>query len=365
MVNTQLLDLVKQQLAEGSNKDAIQNNLVTSGRWALADINEAFSFLGIGQTAPIASVTPIPPSISGVTSSSDISSLPIPPPGLVPPIPLKYAGFWIRLVALMADSLIIIIPIGIIKFLFALIIPGIVGITGLFLPWIYFILMTHYKGATLGKMLVGITVKSDDLKNLSIGKIILRETVGRFVSGITLCIGYIMAGFTQKKQGLHDYISHSVVVYKDPTKPNHVGLIIGIIIAAILPALAIIGILSSIVLVSLSSAREKGKDARITASISSIRANAESYFMTNNSYSNARDCLTGMFLDSNMKEIIISLSSDNIMCVAENSTYAVSAELSSPGSNYCVDSVGYSGSGVAYDDGTKASCQADLGYAPQ
>jgi len=42
MVNPQLLDYIKQQLAQGLNKEAIQQNLISGGGWTTQDIEEAF-----------------------------------------------------------------------------------------------------------------------------------------------------------------------------------------------------------------------------------------------------------------------------------------------------------------------------------
>jgi len=82
--------------------------------------------------------------------------------------------------------------------------------------WTYYILMTSKYQATLGKMVVGIRVISDKNDNLTLGKIILRETVGKLVTGITVGVGFMMVVFTEKKQALHDMIASSVVVYKNP-----------------------------------------------------------------------------------------------------------------------------------------------------
>ena len=75
----------------------------------------------------------------------------------------KYAGFWIRFVAMMVDGIIIIIPgmitqsiIGVLLIIIktnTLFSNVIMFISSLVIPWIYFILMTHFKGATLGKCL--------------------------------------------------------------------------------------------------------------------------------------------------------------------------------------------------------------------
>jgi uncharacterized RDD family membrane protein YckC len=195
-----------------------------------------------------------------------------------PNIPVKYAGFWVRFVAFTVDCLIagilsslIIVSIAFVSGVLAplnnreleSVVTVLIRLIYLLLVWAYFSLMTYYKGATLGKMLVGITVKSENLERLSFGRVLLRETLGKLVSAIILDIGYIMAAFTQRKQALHDIFAHSVVVYKDPSKSHRAGLIVGIIIATILPAFAILGVVSSVVLVSLSTARSKAQDSRI------------------------------------------------------------------------------------------------------
>ena len=197
------------------------------------------------------------------------------PATTVPVPPVKYAGFWVRYVAVVIDSIIGFVPSFIVGFMIGLS-AALAGIdthsfsfriitegVSIIIVWIYFVLMTYYLGATLGKMLVGIRVESESFGKLSFGKVLLRETVGKFVSGIILYIGYIMAGFTSKKQALHDKFAHSVVIYKNPAKPHGAGLIVGIIIATILPIVASIGILSSIVLASLNVAREKGQAAQM------------------------------------------------------------------------------------------------------
>ena len=368
MVNPQLLDYVKQQLAQGLSKETIQHNLASAGGWNLADINEAFATLVVNQPAsiPTASSTGVPISSAQVT--------------------VKYAGFWIRFVAINVDMIIVFLINGIIQLPLTLYksLPILsqsnpfdpnninkyshssLGLTilsevlGMLIIWAYFSLMTYYKGATLGKMLVGITVKSDSLEKLSFGRVLLRETVGKLVSQIILGIGYIIAGVTQNKQALHDMFAHSVVVYKDPSKPHTTGLVIGIIIAFALPLIAIMGILSSVVLVSLNVARQKGNDAQVHSVLMEMRTQAEIYYGNNNSYSVARDCSSGMFADSAFASTTQQLKDKSILnCFAEKSTYAISTPLSSTGTstpNYCVDSTGFSGDAVATDDGSKAIC---------
>src|ERR1051326_2473974 len=65
------------------------------------------------------------------------------------------------------------------------------------------------------------------------------------------------------------------------------GHLKGFTLIELLVVIAIIGILSAVVLASLSTARTKGKDASVQEEMSSMRAQAELYFSSNtNSYNN-------------------------------------------------------------------------------
>uniref|UniRef100_UPI00314502C5 RDD family protein n=1 Tax=Peribacillus sp. TH14 TaxID=2798481 RepID=UPI00314502C5 len=67
--------------------------------------------------------------------------------------------------------------------------------------------------ATVGKILLNIKVT-----DLNGGRIGFGRATGRYfatiISGMIFYIGYIMAGFTSKKQALHDMIAGTVVVKK-------------------------------------------------------------------------------------------------------------------------------------------------------
>ena len=126
----------------------------------------------------------------------------------------EFAGFWLRFVAYIIDSLVVGIPIAVIGGLMMAIAPllVIVYILSVLLgPWLYFSLMeSSSKQATLGKMAIGAKVTDLSGNRISFGK-----ATGRFFSKIIssiLFVGFIMIGFTEKKQGLHDMIAGTLVI---------------------------------------------------------------------------------------------------------------------------------------------------------
>lgn len=77
----------------------------------------------------------------------------------------------------------------------------------------YFVLCTYYCGATLGKRALNLQVIGKDGEAPSFLDILYRETIGRFLAAFVLGIGYIAAGLTREKTGLHDVLADTRVVY--------------------------------------------------------------------------------------------------------------------------------------------------------
>ena len=132
-----------------------------------------------------------------------------------------YAGFWRRFGAVMVDGILLWVAQMIIfkSFAFRMIIftPGTIIKTyfwSILIGWLYFALMeSSNKQATLGKMLIGIKVTDINGSQINFGKATARH-FSKIISGAIFTIGYIMAGFTQKKQALHDIITGTLVVKK-------------------------------------------------------------------------------------------------------------------------------------------------------
>lgn len=157
---------------------------------------------------------------------------------------VTYAGFWKRFLAYIIDGfvlgivyLLLFIPFFLIigagaamtsdsgfdqgseasAGIFAALIGGyflVVFLVVTIAGWLYFALMeSSAKGATLGKMALGIRVTDLTGNRISFGRATGRY-FAKIISGMILYIGFIMAGFTQQKQALHDIIAGSLVINK-------------------------------------------------------------------------------------------------------------------------------------------------------
>ncbi|MFZ1987816.1 MAG: type II secretion system protein [Minisyncoccia bacterium] len=119
----------------------------------------------------------------------------------------------------------------------------------------------------------------------------------------------------------------------------------GFTLIELLVVIAIIGILSSVVLASLSTARSKGADAKVQEQLSSARAAAEIYYSSNNSYGTAgTSCTANMFADttSGMATLSAAASYPGSVaptCVSTGSAWAMDHILSDS-THFCVDSSG-------------------------
>lgn len=144
---------------------------------------------------------------------------------------MVYAGFWLRFVAACIDSLITMLASFIIGVMFGPMMevgdindPGGMGglgdLWGIMLGWLYFAGMESSTAqGTLGKMALGIIVTDLDGHPVSFGRATGRY-FGKIISTLMLFIGFIMVGFTARKQGLHDMMAGCLVLRK-VTKEHH------------------------------------------------------------------------------------------------------------------------------------------------
>jgi len=143
---------------------------------------------------------------------------------------MRYAGFWIRVVAYIIDTFIlstIMILVGTIwslgsdgdtiDIITTVAQSGMVVFISFFLNWFYYaILESSEYQATLGKKLLGLQVTDEFGRRMSFGRATGRY-FSKFISGLILGIGYVMAAFTDRKQALHDKLASTLVIYASGT----------------------------------------------------------------------------------------------------------------------------------------------------
>jgi uncharacterized RDD family membrane protein YckC len=178
----------------------------------------------------------------------------------------RYAGFWRRAAASVLDGLVqagLSILVLVVAMFAVDPVPsgedpnptavGMYYLASWVIGWLYFALMhSSARQATVGKRVMGIKVVS-----LNGERITFARATGRYfaylLSGALLGIGYLMAAFTARKQGLHDMMASTLVVSRDATAqeitaglaaPRVTGGVIALaVVAGLVP---VIGILAAI-----------------------------------------------------------------------------------------------------------------------
>jgi uncharacterized RDD family membrane protein YckC len=145
----------------------------------------------------------------------------------------RYAGFWIRFVARVIDGIILVVVGFIINLPLQMalglsatrvgdvttalpVLLGTIGLSlavNLILQGAYEVYFLSTRGATIGKLALGLKVIRADGGPLSVG-----QSAGRFFAYLldayfTLTIGFIIAGFDSEKRALHDRICDTRVIY--------------------------------------------------------------------------------------------------------------------------------------------------------
>jgi uncharacterized RDD family membrane protein YckC len=155
------------------------------------------------------------------------------PQQMFPAMPVAYAGFWLRFVAYIIDAFILCL----VAVPFFVLVGGVAVLQGVaagrspdeFLPammgtvlafefgalggvWLYYALFecSSWQG-TPGKKFLGLYVTDANGQRISFGRATGRY-FAKMISGMTFLIGYMMAGFTARKQALHDMIANTLVL---------------------------------------------------------------------------------------------------------------------------------------------------------
>lgn len=137
---------------------------------------------------------------------------------------VEYAGFWVRFLASVLDSVLlvlILVPLLMLfygpRILFATESPGFAyNLINYGLPIIAVIIFWQYRSATPGKIMMGIYIVDEiTLGQPSFGRLVLRY-FGYYVSILPLLLGFIWVAFDKRKQGFHDKIARTLVIKQPP-----------------------------------------------------------------------------------------------------------------------------------------------------
>ena len=151
----------------------------------------------------------------GIGKKKEKAEAPAPSAPAESAVALQPAGFWLRFVALLVDSALMIILLGVMM-------VGAVGVSeDLVAPayWLWVLISFLYwpvlessaRRGTVGKMMLGLVVADIDGGKLPFLRSLLRN-LAKIISAIPFYIGFLLAAFTARKQALHDLITKSVVL---------------------------------------------------------------------------------------------------------------------------------------------------------
>lgn len=140
---------------------------------------------------------------------------------------MPYAGFVTRAVALVFDLLIVNAAVAVIAGIVGLILSGfsehLNNDVGTFLAgasfWllvvvVYFVTFWASVGQTPSMRLMGITVVSVHGRRITIRQAV-RRLVGMALCAATLGLGYLPVLFNKRRQGLHDKLAGTLVLYEE------------------------------------------------------------------------------------------------------------------------------------------------------
>ncbi len=143
-----------------------------------------------------------------------------------PPVPL-YAGFWKRFAAYLIDWVLIVVASGVLGLALGFGLgswdeEGAAGlaaalgqIAGIVISWLYYAVMeSGARQATLGKQAIAIRVTDYRGERIGFGRASARY-FAQILSALPFMIGYMMAGWTRRKQALHDILAGCLVVNRE------------------------------------------------------------------------------------------------------------------------------------------------------
>ena len=240
-----------------------------------------------------------------------------PPVDQPPPLAAEshFGGFWIRFAAHLVDGFIV----GFITLLvgIAMVFAVNVGPSAENVLWLAIIavgqvyhayFLSSKRMATPGKRLCGVYVTDLHGRRLTFGRALWRN-LASFFSYVTLYLGFIMAGVTERKQALHDKLA-GTLVHRQPGSSSTAVIVVVVALCVMVP---VIGIVAAVAIPAYEDFTYRSRIALVHAAMGSLKepiavyqrekgawpANWEQLGVPNpaNEISpNARSVLTGMRL---------------------------------------------------------------------
>lgn len=242
-------------------------------------LDEVRQELGIAvAAAAIPVVPPAPPVVAPVQQTIPVrnESVATPSRSVAPNVgaqDIVYAGFLRRWAALFIDSIILSVVFYALSMFFGMAAvfgsasldagTGAAALNGIFamMYLLYFLMAGAYYSllesssnqATVGKMALGIKVTDRDGQRLSFVHALARWASAS-LSYLTFYIGFFFAGWTERKQALHDFVAGTLVVDRwaftdQPEKQQrqlHGCAVAFLVVMALFAIIAVIGILAAI-----------------------------------------------------------------------------------------------------------------------
>jgi len=219
--------------------------------------------------------------------------------GVLPAGPAIHAGFWRRGAAYFMDGFIV----GVIGWIAGMVLllglafSGSISavITGVMLNyavvmiiyWLYFALQeSSATQATLGKRAMGIKVTDERGGRISFARATGRF-FGKILSALVANIGFMLAGWTERKQALHDFLASTLVVFRDvrpgeplptvrPPMPWY-GWLVNILCLALIP----IGIMAAIAIPAYQEYISRAQAATGTAAADAAKMAVAAFYAGN------------------------------------------------------------------------------------
>ena len=122
-----------------------------------------------------------------------------------------YAGFWIRAAALAIDACMLLVLFGLVAVVLGDPENLVFSLVAAVVQWIYFAgFESSERQATPGKSALDLQVTDADGFRLSFGRATGRY-FAKILSFMPVCLGFVIAAFTPRKQALHDLLAQTTV----------------------------------------------------------------------------------------------------------------------------------------------------------